>query len=120
MATVLVVDDRPEWRQRVREALASHGHTVVGEAADGLEAVALYPHLTPHVVTMDIQMPNMDGVRCLEALRALDPAARVVMVTSIDSSASRRRCYELGAVGYVVKPFTDDELVLMLEEALLS
>ena len=118
MATVLVVDDHASWREAVRETLERAGHRVVGEARDGLEALAMAKRLTPTLITLDIQMPLMNGIQCLEALMAQSPATRVVMVTSVGSPTVQQRCRELGAASYVIKPFDPEDLLLAVGEAL--
>jgi two-component system chemotaxis response regulator CheY len=113
-----VVDDREEWRALVREALEASGHTVCAEARDGREALSLYARERPDLVTLDINMPQMNGLECLAGLRAADPDARVVMCTSLASPALQAECRALGAAGYVVKPFSPDDLRVAAAEAL--
>lgn len=119
MARVMIVDDSPEWRAVARIALVPAGHDIVGEAEDGAVALALYPSVTPDIVTLDVQMPVLNGLDCLAALRAQDPTARVVMVTGSASAGVRQRAQELGALGFVAKPYEPADLVLALREALL-
>ncbi|MEO7994468.1 MAG: response regulator [bacterium] len=118
MARVVIVDDNPEWRAEVRAAVSQAGHEVVAEAADGLEALEIVKALQPDVVTLDIQMPRMNGVECLAELQQAENPARVVMVTSVRSSAIQEHCQKLGAAGFVRKPFEAAELGLAIEEAL--
>ena len=103
----------------MRGALEAGGHTVCAEARDGREALSLYARERPDLVTLDINMPRMNGLECLAGLRAADPDARVVMCTSLGSPAIQADCRALGAAGFVVKPFSSAELREVAAEALL-
>lgn len=118
MARVLIVDDSPAWRAAARAAVAHAGHDVVAEAADGLEAIAACRTHHPDLVTLDIQMPGMTGLECLPHLRAVAPKLAVVMVSGASSSATQRRARELGAVGFVPKPYAAADLAQAISEAL--
>ncbi len=89
MARVLVVDDAAFMRKMVGDALAKGGHEVVGEAGNGIEAVASYQSLKPEVTTLDITMPEKDGLAALKEIIALDPSARVVMCSALGQESSR-------------------------------
>jgi two-component system chemotaxis response regulator CheY len=80
-------------------------HEVVGEAENGVEAVELYHELDPDVVTMDVVMPIRDGIEATTAIKDDDPAARVVMCTSVGQEEKMRAAVEAGADGYITKPF---------------
>jgi len=96
MARVLVVDDAAFMRKMVSDVLVGGGHEVVGEAGDGAEAVVRYQELRPEVTTLDITMPEMDGLSALREIIALDPGARVVMCSALDRS---RRCSSRSSSG---------------------
>ena len=83
MARVLVVDDAAFMRKMVGDALTSGGHEIVGEAGDGAEAIARYQELRPEVTTLDITMPEKDGLEALREIIQLDPDARVVMCSAL-------------------------------------
>jgi len=83
MARVLVVDDALFMRKVVADAIVAGGHEVVGEAANGLEAVTQFKELRPDVTTLDITMPEKDGLAALREIIALDPGARVVMCSAL-------------------------------------
>ncbi|MGY1619462.1 response regulator [Geodermatophilus sp. SYSU D00691] len=101
---VLVVDDHPVVRGGLVGWLdAQPDLTVVGEAGDGLEALARVAETTPDVVLMDLRMPRMDGVTAIERLAAAHPAVRVLVLTTYDTDADIVRAVEAGATGYLLK-----------------
>lgn len=102
---LLVVDDALIMCAMIKDVARHAGWEIAGEAANGAEAVARYRELKPDLVTLDIVMPEMDGVEALCTIRAEDPAARVVMVSAIDQRAKLTECIQLGARDFVVKPF---------------
>jgi len=105
MGRILIVDDTLFMRTLLKKILNSAGHTVIGEACDGVEAVEKYKELTPDLVTMDIVMPRMDGIEALKAIKTLDPKARVLICTAIGQDQTVRLAIRAGAKGYIVKPF---------------
>lgn len=108
---LLVVDDAMIMRMRIRDIARQAGWEVVGEAANGAEAVARYRELRPDLVTLDIVMPELDGVEALRAIKAEHPAARVVMVSALDQRAKLSACIALGALDFIVKPFEKQRLL---------
>lgn len=107
---LLVVDDATIMRMRISEIARQAGWDVVGEAADGRQLLARYAELRPDLVTLDIVMPELDGVEALRCLRHEHPEARVVMVSALDQRAKLRECIALGALDFVVKPFDRERL----------
>ncbi len=118
MARVLVVDDTAFMRKVVKDALVSAGHEVVGEAADGVEAVQRFRELRPDLTTLDITMPVKDGLAALEEILALDPSARVVMCSALGQESKVLQSIKMGAKDFVVKPFQPDRLVEAVAKAL--
>jgi two-component system chemotaxis response regulator CheY len=110
MARVLVVDDAAFMRKMVSDALTKGGHQVVGEAGNGTEAVARYQELRPEVTTLDITMPEKDGLAALKEIIAIDPAARVVMCSALGQESKVLESIKLGARDFVVKPFQADRV----------
>ena len=110
MARVLVVDDAAFMRKMVSDALKKGGHEVVGEAGNGTEAVARYQELRPEVTTLDITMPEKDGLDALKEIIAIDPAARVVMCSALGQESKVLESIKLGARDFVVKPFQADRV----------
>jgi two-component system chemotaxis response regulator CheY len=118
MARILVVDDAVFMRKVVSDALAKNGHEVVGEASNGLEAVERYQELNPDVTTLDITMPEKDGLAALKEIVALDPAARVVMCSALGQESKVLESIKAGAKDFIVKPFQPERVQSAIEKAL--
>ena len=118
MARVLVVDDAAFMRKMVSDALTKGGHEVVGEAGNGVEAVARYQELRPEVTTLDITMPEKDGLSALREIIAFDPAARVVMCSALGQESKVLESIKLGARDFVVKPFQAERVLEAVGKAL--
>jgi|SRR5579871_2003730 two-component system chemotaxis response regulator CheY len=118
MARVLVVDDAAFMRKLLSDALASGGHEVVGEAGNGAEAVVRYQELRPELTTLDITMPEKDGLAALAEIMSLDPAAKVVMCSALGQEAKVLEAVKLGAKDFVVKPFQPARVLEAVGKAL--
>lgn len=116
---ILTVDDAPIIRLMIKDILIEcGGYDVVGEGSTGKEAVELYKQLKPDLVTMDIIMPEMDGIQALEEILKYDENAKVVMVTAIDQREALMKAIRLGATDYIVKPFEADRVMSAVQKAL--
>jgi two-component system chemotaxis response regulator CheY len=118
MARVLVVDDAAFMRKMVSDALTKGGHEVVGEAGNGVEAVARFQELKPEVMTLDITMPEKDGLAALKDIMELEPAARVVMCSALGQESKVLESIKLGAKDFVVKPFQADRVIEAVGKAM--
>jgi two-component system, chemotaxis family, chemotaxis protein CheY len=118
MARVLVVDDAAFMRKVVSDALASGGHEVIGEAGNGTEAVQRYQELSPELTTLDITMPEKDGLAALAEIMAIDPSARVLMCSALGQESKVIESIKLGAKDFVVKPFQPERLLEAVGKAL--
>jgi two-component system chemotaxis response regulator CheY len=118
MARVLVVDDAAFMRKMVTDALVKGGHEVVGEAGNGNEAVARYQELRPEVTTLDITMPEKDGLAALQEIMTLDPSARVIMCSALGQESKVLESIKIGAKDFVVKPFQPDRVLGAVDKAL--
>ena len=118
MARVLVVDDAAFMRKMVTDALTKGGHEVVGEASDGNEAVDRYRELRPEVTTLDITMPEKDGLTALGEIMSLDPGARVIMCSALGQESKVLESIKMGARDFVVKPFQADRVLGAVDKAL--
>ena len=118
MARVLVVDDAAFMRKVVSDALSGGGHEVIGEASNGVEAVALYQELRPELMTLDITMPEMDGLAALKKIIAIDPRARIIMCSALGQESKVLEAIKAGAKDFVVKPFKAERVLDAVSKAL--
>ena len=118
MAKILVVDDSSLSRKISRRILEEAGHTVE-DVADGLAALERYALARPDLVLLDVTMNEMDGLEVLRQLRAMDPAARVVMATADAQTSTRTLSEAGGAVGFVLKPLIAGPLLRAVDAALV-
>lgn len=117
-ARVLVVDDAAFMRMMLKDILTKNGFEVVGEAENGKDAVEKYKELKPDVVTMDITMPEMDGVTAVKEIKKIDPNAKIVMVSAMGQQAMVIDSIRAGASDFVVKPFQPDRVLEALHKVL--
>jgi len=108
---VLIVDDAVVMRMMIKGILSKNGYDVVGEAQNGLEAVDKYKALRPDLVTMDMVMPEMDGVTAVKHIVAVDPSAKIIMCTSMGQQALLDEALEAGATSYITKPFQPPKIL---------
>ena len=118
MARILVVDDAAFMRKMVSDALVKGGHEVVGEAGNGTEAIARFQELKPEVTTLDITMPEKDGLTALREIIELDPSAKVVMCSALGQESKVLESIKAGAKDFVVKPFQADRVLEAIGKAL--
>ncbi len=108
---ILVVDDAAFMRMMIKEILTKNGYVVVGEASDGVQAVEKYKELKPDLVTMDITMPEMDGIQALKEIRKIDGAAKIIMCSAMGQQAMVIDAIQAGARDFIVKPFQADRVI---------
>jgi len=118
MARILVVDDAAFMRMMVRDMLKKIGHQVVGEAGDGFHGVQMYKELKPDLVTMDVTMPEMDGVEAVKEIIAFDKDAKIVMISAMGQQAIVMDCIKAGAKDFIVKPFNIDRVAEAIKKVL--
>jgi len=118
MANVMIVDDASFMRSSLRFIVEKHGHTVIGTATDGKEAIALYTKLKPDIVTLDVIMKDMDGISTLKALLEKDPHAKIIMVTAVGQESKQIEAKEIGALGYIRKPFKPEDIAAEIDSVL--
>ncbi len=114
MKTILIVDDAAFMRVSIKNMLSKHGYEVIGEAENGKVAIQKYQELLPDIVTMDITMPEMDGLASLKKILAINPSANVIMVSAMGQESMVREAVLSGAKGFIVKPFKEDIIVSAL------
>ncbi|MFO0973312.1 MAG: response regulator [Phycisphaerae bacterium] len=117
-ARILVVDDAQFMRHLLKRCLIAAGFEVVGEASNGAEAVARYGECRPDVVTLDMVMPEVGGLEAIRRLRALDPRARIIVVSAVDQRDNLLEAVRLGAVDYIVKPFDAERVSSAISRAM--
>ena len=116
MAKVLIVDDAAFMRISIKNMLEKNGYEVAGEAENGAVGVDMYKALTPDIVTMDITMPEKDGLTALKEIMAHDANAKVVMVSAMGQEAMVRDAIVSGAKGFIVKPFKEDGIISAIKK----
>ncbi|KGE70742.1 response regulator [Spirochaeta lutea] len=114
---VLIIDDLGFMRDLMAKAAESGGFAIAGTASNGREGVRSYVMLEPDLVLLDITMPVMDGITALKKILAYDPAARVVMCSTLSEESLIIRALQIGARDYIVKPFRPQRVVSALERA---
>ncbi|WP_062105067.1 response regulator [Bacillus niameyensis] len=115
---ILIVDDAAFMRMMIKDILVKNGFEVVGEAADGAQAVEKYNELKPDLVTMDITMPEMDGITALKQIKATDPAAKIIMCSAMGQQAMVIDAIQAGAKDFIVKPFQADRVIEAIQKTL--
>ena len=111
MAKILIVDDAAFMRMMIKDILTKNGYEVVAEAANGVEAVELYKSHQPDLVTMDITMPEMDGIEAVKQIKAVNPAAKVIMCSAMGQQSMVMDAIKAGANDFIVKPFQADRVL---------
>ena len=113
---VLIVDDAVFMRMKLKDILEKNGYQVVYEAQNGLEAIEKYKATQPDLVTMDITMPEMDGVEALKEIKAFDSNAKVLMCSAMGQQSMVMDAIRAGAVDFIVKPFDSDRVIKALDK----
>jgi two-component system chemotaxis response regulator CheY len=117
MKRLLIVDDALFMRRLIAGVAHEAGWDVVGEAADGAQAVAMHAELKPDLTTMDLVMPVMGGLEALAKIREADPDASVVVISAVDQKQAVMDAIRLGAIDFIVKPFDRDRVLSLLRKA---
>ncbi len=114
MKKVLVVDDAAFMRVSIKNMITKNGYEVVGEAENGKMAIQKYQELSPDVITLDITMPEMDGLTCLKEILSINPSANIIMISAMGQESMVREAVMSGAKGFIVKPFKEDIILSAL------
>ena len=118
MLRVLIVDDAAFMRMIVRDIFKENGFEIAGEAGNGREAVELYAELKPDLVTMDITMPEMDGIEAVKAITESDPDAKIIMVSAMGQQTLIVEALDAGARDFIVKPFQPAKVIEVVKKCL--
>ena len=110
MYKLMTVDDSDIIKNKIAKTALNSDFEVVAKASDGLEAVHLFQEYRPDIITMDLTMPKMDGLECIRRLKGIDPNVKILVVSALADKATALEALKLGAVGFVVKPFSDEQL----------
>jgi len=113
---ILLCDDSMLIRKKLRNALIEHGYTSVLEAANGEEAVALFSQVQPDITFLDIVMPKMDGIQALEEMKRMNPAAYVVIASSVGTQSNLIQALKYGANDFLQKPITLDDVLAAIQK----
>jgi two-component system chemotaxis response regulator CheY len=118
MARILVVDDAAFMRRMVIDVLQNGGHEVVGEGVNGNEALERYQELRPDVTTLDITMPEKDGLTALREIMAFDPAAKIVMCSALAQESKVLEAVKAGAKDFIAKPFQAPRVLSAIDKVI--
>ena len=115
---ILVVDDAAFMRMMIKDSLSKNGYTNLVEAEDGAAAVEKYQSEHPDLVIMDITMPNLNGIQALQAIRAIDSNAKVIMCSAMGQESMVVEAIRFGALDFIVKPFKPDRFLQTVNKVL--
>lgn len=115
---LLIVDDSSVMQRTIQKNLVDYGLEIVGTASDGIQAIELVKKHKPDVITMDITMPEMDGITCLENIMAIHPDTKVMMITALSDKLTGLQALEKGARGFIYKPVNSENLTRALDKLL--
>ncbi|MDF2924713.1 MAG: chemotaxis protein CheY [Paenibacillaceae bacterium] len=115
---ILIVDDAAFMRMMIRDILTKNGYEVCGEANDGVQAIERFKELRPDLITMDITMPEMDGINALKEVKKIDPNAKVIMCSAMGQQAMVIDAIQAGAKDFIVKPFQADRVIEAIKKTL--
>lgn len=116
MHKLMIVDDSNIIRNRIQRAYDATVFTIVATASNGLDALEKFQQFQPTVITMDLTMPYMDGLECIQKIVSLNPDVRILVISALSDKATGIEALSLGASGFLCKPFSEEELVEALDE----
>ncbi len=116
MLKLMIVDDSNIIRNKISRGHDDAKFSLVATASNGLDAIAQFKKHQPDVVTMDLTMPEMDGIDCISTLMALNPEVAILVVSALSDKATGIQALQMGARGFLLKPFTEEELENALNE----
>ena len=116
---ILIVDDAAFMRMMIKDIVMRNGYEVAGEAQNGVEALEMYIQSKPDLVTMDITMPEKDGISAVKDIIATDPGARIIMCSAMGQQSLVMEAIKAGAKDFLVKPFRAERVIQAIEKALL-
>jgi two-component system chemotaxis response regulator CheY len=114
--TLLITDDAFIIREMIKDLASQAGWTIVGEASNGQEAIERYAELKPDAVTLDLVMPEYDGLHAIRGIIRIDPRAKIVVVSALEQKTILKDAFKAGAADFLVKPFSRQTLLDTLEQ----
>lgn len=115
---ILIVDDSAFMRTMIKIIISKGGYEVVGEAQNGAVALDMYKQLKPDLVTMDITMPEVNGIQAVKSILDIDPNALVIMCSAMGQQALVKEAIQAGAKDFIVKPFQQDRILQAIKKVL--
>lgn len=115
---MMVVDDSNIIRNKIARSLSTHNIDIVATACNGEEAVKQFAENDPDIVTMDLTMPRMDGLECIRELKKRKPATKILVVSALADKSTAIQALKEGALGFLCKPFSEDDLSDAMNELL--
>ncbi len=119
MINILIVDDAAFMRMMIKDILEKNDFNIVGEASNGIEAVEIYKKEKPDIVTMDITMPDMDGIEAVKQIKEFDPEAKIIVCSAMGQQAMVIDAIRAGAKDFIVKPFQADRVIEAIKNSAL-
>ena len=110
MYSLMIVDDSLIIRRKIERNTDCKKFRIVASVGSGAEALEVFPRCRPQLVTMDLTMPGMDGIECIKKLITIDPEVRILVVSALSDKATGIRALKEGALGFLCKPFGDEQL----------
>lgn len=117
MAKILITDDAAFMRMQLRDILTKLGHEIVGEAENGLDAVEKHKKLNPDLITMDITMPEMNGIEAVKKIKETGSEVKIIMCSAMGQQSMVLEAIQAGAVDFVIKPFDAERIKEAVERA---
>ena len=115
MNKLMIVDDSNLIRKKIAREFDERRFELVASATNGEEAIDKFKEFSPDVITMDITMPHLDGIECIETLVDINPTAKILVISALNDKATGMEALEKGAMGFINKPFTQQEITEALE-----
>ena len=115
---ILIVDDAAFMRMMIKDIVTKNDYEVVGEGQNGVEALELYDKFKPDIVTMDITMPEKDGISAVKDIMAIDPKAKIIMCSAMGQQSLVMEAIKAGARDFLVKPFKPERVIQALDKVL--
>lgn len=119
MINVLIVDDAAFMRMMIKDILEKNNFNVVGEASNGIQAIEIYKKKKPDIVTMDITMPDMDGIEAVKQIKEFDKNAKIIVCSAMGQQAMVIDAIKAGAKDFIVKPFQADRVIEAINKVAL-